>query len=80
VIESKWVSLSDAARLLRKSYHATLRLVLIGSLDARREDGRWRVNRLSVQRWLRQARGEVAAVVEHEPAGNVRRAPSRLED
>jgi hypothetical protein len=48
------ISLSDAARLLRKSYHATLRLVLIGSLEAKREDGRWRVKMESVERLLRE--------------------------
>ena len=58
MIESKGISLSDAARLLRKSYHATLRLVLIGSLDAEREEGRWRVSRASIQRLLREQESE----------------------
>lgn len=48
------MSLSDAARLLRISYHSALRLVLIGELDAEREEGRWRVSRSSVERLKRE--------------------------
>ncbi len=55
------ISLSDAARLLRMSYHRALRLVLIGSLDAEREDGRWRISRVSVQKVLREEKSTAAA-------------------
>ena len=48
------MSLSDAARLLHISYHSALRLILIGSLQAEREEGRWRVNRASVERLQRE--------------------------
>ncbi len=48
------VSLTDAALLLRMSYHRALRLILIGALEAEREDGRWRVSRASVQRLLEE--------------------------
>jgi helix-turn-helix protein len=55
---SERMSLTDAARLLRVSYHRALRLVLVGALDAEREDGRWRVSRASVERFLRERKLE----------------------
>jgi hypothetical protein len=46
------LALIEAAARLQLSYHATLRLVLVGQLEGRREDGRWRVSRESLAEML----------------------------
>lgn len=41
--------LTDAAFQLRRSYHATLNLVLTGILPGSKVGGRWRVSRAAVE-------------------------------
>lgn len=48
------IELVEAATRLRKSYNATLRLVVIGVLDGARVGGRWLVRAADVERLLRE--------------------------
>lgn len=49
----KWIPVSSAALRVRRSYHATLRLVLVGELKGRRsQGGRWEVSEASVEAYL----------------------------
>jgi len=48
------IDLVEAATRLRKSYNATLRLVVIGVLDGARVEGRWLVRATDVERLLRE--------------------------
>lgn len=43
-----WISLTEAALRLKRSYPQTLRLVLTGVLQGEQENGRWRVSERSV--------------------------------
>jgi hypothetical protein len=52
--EQDEIGLVEAAQLLHVGYQVAHRLALQGILDARREDGRWRVTRASVERLLRE--------------------------
>ena len=48
------IDLVEAATRLRKSYNATLRLVVIGVLDGARVEGRWLVRAADVERLLHE--------------------------
>jgi hypothetical protein len=47
-----WITVTEAAAAIHRSYGATLRLVLIGELQGARREGRWRVSESSVTNWL----------------------------
>ena len=55
----EWVGVTEAAAALGKSYHATLRLYLVGELQGRRSPaGRWQIETASLQAFRRRhARG-----------------------
>ena len=48
------MDLVAAAARLRKSYNATLRLVLLGKLEGARVAGRWKVRAADVERLARE--------------------------
>lgn len=50
------VSLTDAAHVLKRSYTATLRLVLTGELPGRRNGRRWMVSAMGIKAYRARCR------------------------
>ena len=61
------VDIGTAAHRLHLSYNQTLRLVLLGQLDAAKIAGRWRIEGESLERLARR-RAEKASPVTEAPA------------
>lgn len=54
------IGLTQAAVMLRVSWHCAWRLVLVGELDGRKDGNRWLVSRPSVERYASKTRRSVS--------------------